>query len=96
MEIYEGWKNNLFPPEKLKDVISQVSKERLDICNKCPEHSSNKKNYKTIRIDSHCALCGCTLSAKTKSFSSECPLGKWKAVMTEDEQKEIEQHGKRS
>ncbi len=96
MEIYEGWKNNLFPPEKLKDVISQVSKERLDICNKCPEHSSNKENYKTIRIDSHCVLCGCTLSAKTKSFSSECPLGKWKAVMTEDEQKEIEQHGERS
>ena len=96
MEIYEGWKNNLFPPEKLKDVISQVSKERLDICNKCPEHSSNKKDYKTIRLDAHCTNCGCTLSAKTKSFSSECPLGKWKAVMTEDEQKEIEQHGERS
>jgi ribosomal protein L37E len=86
----------LFPPEKLKDVITQVSNERLAICNECPEHSYNKENYKSVRIDAHCTMCGCTLSAKTKSFSSACPLEKWKAVMTQEQEKEIQQHGKRS
>jgi hypothetical protein len=89
MQIYEGWRNDLFPPEKLKDIINKVSEERLAICNSCPEHSSNKKEYKTVRFDEHCTNCGCTLSAKTKSFSSECPLKKWKAVMTEEQELEI-------
>ena len=34
-EIYEGWRNNLLPPEKLKKVITQTSKQRLEICEKC-------------------------------------------------------------
>lgn len=79
-QIVEGWKNHLFPSEDKKKTIEEISEERLAICKKCPEHSSIKKNYSSLRIDEHCTLCGCTLSAKTKSFSSECPLGKWKAV----------------
>ena len=41
---------------------------------------ANKKNYKTMRPDAHCANCGCTLSAKTKCLTCECPLKKWGAT----------------
>ena len=30
--------------------------------------------------------CGCSLNFKTRSLSSECPLGKWKAELTEHEE----------
>jgi hypothetical protein len=90
-QIYEGWRNNLFPPEKLKEVIEQTSTSRMDICNNC-EHVSTK--HKTIRIDVHCTNCGCTLAAKTKCLSCSCPLKKWVALITQDQEEEIVNYGK--
>tara|TARA_R110000868_G_scaffold176239_1_gene413709 strand:- start:273 stop:554 length:282 start_codon:yes stop_codon:yes gene_type:complete len=89
-QIYEGWRNNLFPPEKLKEVIEQTSASRMDICNNC-EYISTK--HKTFRKDVHCTQCGCTLSAKTKCISCECPLKKWMGLITQDQEEEIN-HGK--
>lgn len=76
-QIYEGWKNHLLPEERKKDFIDHVSQERLAVCEACEEHSSNKKDYKSLRLDAHCTNCGCTLSAKTKCLTCECPLKKW-------------------
>ena len=70
-QIYEGWRNKLVPPEELKDVIEQVSAERLALCESCLYHS---KFHNSIRLDDHCTQCGCTLSAKTKCLSCSCPL----------------------
>jgi hypothetical protein len=75
-QIFEGWKNHLLPEERAKAFIEHVSKERLDICNACEHHS---KNHASIRPDAHCVECGCTLSAKTKCLTCECPLKKWVA-----------------
>jgi hypothetical protein len=86
-QIIEGWRNNIIPPEELKDVISIASKERMDICNNC-EHISTK--HSSIRPDVHCTNCGCTLSAKTKCLSCSCPLSKWKAVISKEQQKQID------
>jgi hypothetical protein len=44
--------------------------------------------HKTIRPDVHCTDCGCTLAAKTKCLSCQCPLEKWKAVMSDREEEE--------
>jgi hypothetical protein len=66
-QIYEGWKNHLLPEERIKAFIENVSSERLAICELCPEHA-------------HCTNCGCTLSAKTKCLTCECPLEKWLAT----------------
>jgi hypothetical protein len=85
-EIYEGWRNNLFPPERLAQLIETTSGTRMDICNSCEFHS---KNHKSIRPDAHCTNCGCTLAAKTKCLSCECPLSKWKAILTQEQEKEI-------
>ena len=73
-QIFEGWKNHLLPEERKKAFIKHVSLERLAICNECEHHS---KNHASVRPDAHCTNCGCTLSAKTKCLTCECPLKKW-------------------
>jgi len=88
-EIYEGWRNNIFPPEKIKEQINIVSTERLSICEGCEHHS---KNHSTIRLDTHCISCGCTLSAKTKCLSCSCPINKWEAVLTNEEELEYKKY----
>jgi hypothetical protein len=86
--IFEGWRNHLFPPEHLKEIIKHVSQERLAICNSCSYHS---KFHKTMRPDDHCTDCGCTLSAKTACLSCYCelPIPKWKALVTEEQEEEM-------
>lgn len=83
-QIYEGWKNHLLPEERMKAFIEHVSKERMDVCIQCDEHSYNKTEpinlHAALRPDAHCTNCGCTLAAKTKCLSCECPLKKWLAV----------------
>jgi hypothetical protein len=81
-QIMEGWKNHLIPEERKKAYIEHVSLSRLAICNECDEHSSK---HKTMRPDAHCVNCGCTLSAKTKCLTCECPLKKWIAQPIPDE-----------
>jgi len=81
-QIYEGWKNHLLPEERKKAFIEHVSLSRMAICNEC-EHVSTK--HKTMRPDVHCTECGCTLSAKTKCLTCECPLKKWLPESIPDE-----------
>ena len=81
-QIIEGWKNHLLPEERKKAFIEHISNERIAICNSC-EHVSTK--HKTIRPDVHCIECGCTLSAKTKCLTCECPLKKWLPQSIPDE-----------
>ena len=37
-----------------------------------------------------CNECGCSLAFKTRSLSSDCPLDKWKAFMTEEEEDKLD------
>jgi len=90
MDIIIGWRNHLFPPSAMKEVIEKVSEERLAICNECGHHS---KYHKTIRPDAHCTLCQCTLIAKTKCLSCECPINKWNALISPEEEETIEDNG---
>ncbi len=98
-KFVEGWRNHLIPPEELKEVIEQVSQERLEICKGCPFQSENMKaaGHNILRTDVHCTKCGCPLAAKTKSLSSSCPLSPplWSAVTTDAERYEIEQQIKK-
>lgn len=85
-QIYEGWRNKLVPPADMKEMIQQVSNERVTICNGCPFHS---KNHKTpLRPDAHCTDCGCNLEAKSACLSCSCPQDKWDAVVN-DKQEEL-------
>lgn len=86
-EIYEGWRNHLLPPSKLKKAIEKVSKERLAICEYCEYNS--RYNITLLRPDIHCTICGCTLSAKTKCLSCCCPEEKWMCVISPEEEEQI-------
>ena len=92
--IYEGWRNHLFPPEELKEIIKKVSRSRRRICDSC---EYNSKFHKTLRFDIHCTHCECTLSAKTKCLSCSCPLSppKWTAVLTDEQEEEIQNEKER-
>lgn len=94
-QIYEGWRNHILPPENLKKIINNVSRSRRRICDVC---EYNSKFHKTIRFDIHCTECGCTLSAKTKCLSCNCPLSppKWIAVLTDEQEEEIKNEKERS
>ena len=88
-QLLEGWRNNLIPPSNIKELIKKVGEERMAICEQCPHHS---KNHKTIRPDAHCTNCGCTLAAKTKCLSCECPIKKWMPAATGKQSEELKKH----
>ena len=93
-QIYEGWKNNLFPAENMRAYIKEVSDERMAVCEECALISTK---HSTIRPDVHCTDCGCPLAAKTKCLSCACPLNKWGVVIDsreEEEELKKEIHGK--
>lgn len=80
--IAQGWKNVLMPKKGKKELIEAIAHRRLEICRRCPFNSKNG-NYKGFRPDEHCTKCGCTLAAKTRSLGSECPVGKWESVISD-------------
>lgn len=86
-QIIEGWSNHLLPRKELELVIEQTSKERMEICNNC-EYVSTK--HTSLRPDVHCTDCGCTLAAKTKCLSCNCPKNKWTAVISQEQQNIID------
>lgn len=76
----------------MKERIEEVAKSRLEICSTCRFQSENakiNKGYKSVRPDLHCTNCGCTLAAKTKCLSCECPLSYWKKVMDDIEGEQL-------
>ena len=94
--LIEGWRNLLIPKEELKGIIEATYNKRYPICQKCDEFSENKKltGYITSRIDEHCTNCGCTLSAKTRCLSCECPLKKWMPVSSSEEEYKLRNNTK--
>jgi hypothetical protein len=51
-----------------------LGKERLAICNTCPE---------LIKLTMQCKKCGCFMNLKTKLALASCPIGKWGIEQTE-------------
>jgi len=88
--ILEGVWNSIF----IKKEIEEIAEERTQICRECPMNSDHQKRfnkYKPLlhRTDFHCTVCGCDLHLKTRALSQECPLGKWKAHITQEEEFEL-------
>ena len=82
-QILEGITNRI-----IKDkFVEEVSAERMSICDKCP----SKGNECAIPGTGPCCNeCGCSLNFKTRSLSSECPLDKWSALLTDEEEDKLE------
>lgn len=81
-QILEGFKNRIFKQEHIEAEAGL----RMDICNTCNHLDLKGGECLVPGTQPCCASCGCSLSLKTRSLSSECPLGKWPALMTEEEE----------
>ncbi|NCD07170.1 MAG: hypothetical protein EOL97_13730 [Spirochaetia bacterium] len=66
-----------------KDHVEEIANKRYEICKQCKHHG---KECIVPGTGPCCALCGCCLELKTRSLSSDCPEGKWEAVLTEEEE----------
>ena len=84
-QILEGVKNNIFKSEHVEDI----AQGRMSICNICPFMDPAGSKCAVPGTAPCCGECGCKLSLKTRSLSSECPKGFWKAVVTEAEEDAI-------
>ena len=71
-EIVDGWKNIIFPDDKVEEMAYQ----RLEICKGCDKNSTPDK----VNFKSYCKGCGCVLTAKARSPQSKCPLDKWHSL----------------
>ena len=62
-EIYNGWKNYVFPSPE----VEEIAKKRIAVCVDCREFNKSKV----------CNLCGCYMPAKVRSIKSKCKLNLW-------------------
>jgi len=81
-QILEGIMNSVFK----KEHVEEVAKLRNAICNDCPDIDTKGTECLAPGTQPCCSLCGCSLTFKTRSMSAECPAGKWKSLMTEEEE----------
>ena len=82
-KIIEGITNSIVRD----DFVEHVASLRNDICAKCP---SKGKKCAVKGTAPCCNLCGCSLTFKTRSLSSDCPKDKWKALMSEEEEDKLD------
>ena len=81
-QIYEGIKNATIRDE----FVEEVAEKRLLICDVCPSKGDKCEVPGTAPC---CNECGCSLAFKVRALSSNCPLGEWKALMTEDQEDKL-------
>ena len=81
--IFEGITNEVIRDE----IVEEIAELRHDICNKC-EFKGN--DCAVPGTGPCCNECGCSLAFKTRSLASECPLGKWEALISEEEEEQLD------
>ena len=84
-KILEGIVNSIVH----QDDVERTASIRFNICKGCPHIDNEGKECLVPGSQPCCSLCGCSLEFKTRSLSSECPDGRWHALMTEEEEEEL-------
>ena len=87
--ILEGITNSIFK----KEDVEEIAQQRMAICGGCQLYTEDDKGCTVIGTSPCCdetqGGCGCSLSLKTRALSSECPLGKWTAELSEEEEDKL-------
>lgn len=84
-QIMEGLKNSI-----IRDAfVEKVAAERREVCNVCPRKDDEGKSCVMPGTQPCCNLCGCSLSFKTRSLSSDCPDLRWHAVISEEDEDKL-------
>jgi len=90
-QIIEGITNSIFK----KEDVEEIAQQRMQICMNCGLYDVQGVGCMVKGTHPCCneklGGCGCSLSLKTRALSSECPLGKWKAELTEEEEDALNQ-----
>jgi hypothetical protein len=90
-QILEGITNSIFK----KEDVEEIAKQRMAICRKCYLYDIHGAGCTVPKTAPCCNAkhggCGCSLSLKTRSLSSDCPLNKWKAILSEDEEDKLKE-----
>ena len=85
-QILEGITNSIFK----KEDVEAVAEYRMHICKNCKLYDEKGEGCMVPGTQPCCnekkGGCGCSLSLKTRALSSDCPLKKWKAELTEEEE----------
>jgi len=85
-QILEGVTNSIFKRED----VELIATERMQICRACNLYDTLGTGCVVKGTEPCCNQdlggCGCSLGFKTRSLSSDCPLGKWKAEITQQEE----------
>jgi len=85
-QIMEGIKNSV-----IRDAfVEKVAEERLKVCNNCIRKDNEGKSCVMPGTQPCCNLCGCSLSFKTRSLSSDCPDLRWTALITEEDEDKLD------
>jgi hypothetical protein len=80
--IFQGIRYKLFK----NDLVEEVYLERRAACSTCPFRTYKSSECMVPGTQPCCSKCGCSLSLKLRSLSSECPVGKWDAYFTEEQE----------
>jgi hypothetical protein len=90
-QILEGVANSIFK----KEDVEEIAKSRMEICHFCDLYTEDDKGCMVAGTGPCCNQelggCGCSLKFKTRSLSSECPKGHWKAEVSQEEEDMINQ-----
>lgn len=86
-KIAEGVKNNIFKTKHVEDIAFF----RNEICRACEFIDTTGAKCAVPGTQPCCGECGCSLKLKTRSLSSDCPRGFWKAELTEQEEAIVNQ-----
>jgi nucleoid DNA-binding protein len=86
-EILEGLKNNIFKSES----VETIARERSKICINCSFYDIEGTKCAVPGTAPCCGSCGCSLALKLRSLSSDCPTGKWDAVLSVEEEDKLEE-----
>ena len=79
-KIAEGVKNKLFK----KEHVEAVATSRFQICISCSLFDAKGTDCLAPGTQPCCSDCGCSLSFKVRSLSSECPKGYWNSMVSEE------------
>jgi hypothetical protein len=90
-QIAEGVKNKIFKNED----VEAIARLRWQKCIMCPSLDDDGSKCAVNGTQPCCADCGCSLGLKLRALSSDCPKGKWKAVMDPASEKMLKQQIKK-
>lgn len=80
-KILEGIKNNIFK----QGHVEEIANSRWIICEGCSFLDKEGTKCVVPGTGPCCGSCGCSMSLKLRSLGSECPEGKWDAVLSHEE-----------